>query len=54
MTNGTEIADRPMHVGDMWHTYLQAVGLDSRATHEGTQQNSLAAPERDPVKELLA
>src|SRR5262245_16271073 len=24
--NGTEIVDRPVHVGDMWHTYLRAVG----------------------------
>jgi hypothetical protein len=52
--NGTEIADRPVHVGDMWHTYLQAVGLDSRGTHDDRNKIPLAAPERKPVKELLS
>lgn len=52
--NGTEIADRPIHVGDMFHTYLSAVGLDSRAAHEGRNKIPVAAPERGPVKELLA
>jgi uncharacterized protein (DUF1501 family) len=52
--DGTEIADRPIHVGDMFHTYLKAVGLDSKATYEGRNQIPVAAPERAPVKELLA
>lgn len=52
--DGTEIADRPIHVGDMFHTYLQAVGLDSKGTHDGKNKIPVAAPERGPVKELLA
>jgi len=52
--DGTEIVDRPVHVGDMFHTYLRAVGVDSKATHEGRNQIPVAAPERAPVKELLA
>lgn len=53
--NGTEIVDRPVHVGDMWHTYLRAVGLDSRATHDSASNKiPIAPPERAPVKELLA
>ena len=53
--NGTEIADRPVHVGEMFHTYMQAVGLDPTATYEiGGNNVPIGAPERVAVKELLS
>ncbi len=52
--NGTEIAERPVHVGDMWHTYLRAVGLDSSKSHATGNKVPIAPPERAPVKELLS
>lgn len=53
--NGTEIADRPVHVGDMFHTYLSAVGIDSTTAIEvGGNPIPAAAPERAPVKEILS
>jgi hypothetical protein len=53
--NGTEIADRPVHVAEMFHTYMQAVGLDPTATHDiGGNKIPVGAPERGAVKELLS
>ncbi len=52
--NGTEIADRPVHVGEMFHTYIRAVGLDPTATHSvGGNKVPIGAPERSAVTELL-
>ncbi|MGZ0169189.1 MAG: DUF1501 domain-containing protein [Planctomycetales bacterium] len=52
--NGTEIVDRPVHVGEMFHTYMRAVGLDPTATHlVGGNNVPIGAPERSAVKELL-
>ena len=52
--NGTEIVDRPVHVGEMFHTYMRAVGLDPTATHlVGGNKVPIGAPERSAVKELL-
>ena len=52
--NGTEIVDRPVHVGDMFHTYMRAVGLDPKATQTvGGNKVPIGAPERTAVKELL-
>lgn len=53
--NGTEIVDRPVHVGEMFHTYVKALGLDPKATWEvGGNQVPIGAPERDAVTELLS
>ena len=53
--NGTGIADRPVHVAEMFHTYMQAVGLDPTATHDiGGNKIPVGAPERGAVKELLS
>lgn len=53
--NGTEIKDRPVHVAEMFHTYMQAVGLDPTATYDvGGNNVPVAAPERTAVKELLS
>ena len=52
--NGTEIVDRPVHVGEMFHTYMRAVGLDPTETHlVGGNRVPIGAPERSAVKELL-
>ena len=52
--NGTEIKDRPVHVGELFHTYMQAVGVDSTGTHlVGGIDVPIGAPERTAVKELL-
>ena len=52
--NGTEIKDRPVHVAEMFHTYLRAVGLDPKAVHKvGGNNVPVGAPERAAVKELL-
>jgi hypothetical protein len=53
--NGTEIKDRPVHVAEMFHTYMKAVGLDPTATHAvGGNAVPIGTPERSAVKELLA
>lgn len=53
--NGTEITKDPVHVGDLFHTYLRAVGIHSRRSHRvGGNRIPLAAPERGPVKALLS
>lgn len=52
--NGTEIKDRPVHVAEMFHTYMKAVGLDPTSTHNvGGNDAPVGAPERSAVKELL-
>ncbi len=52
--NGTEIKDRPVHVAEMFHTYMKAVGLDPADTHNvGGNQVPIGTPERSAVKELL-
>ena len=52
--NGTEIIDRPVHVSEMFHTYLKAVGLNPRSIHKvGDNRVRIATPEHEPVEELL-
>jgi hypothetical protein len=52
--NGTEIAERPVHVGDMFHTYMHAVGLDPTSKYSvGGNKVPIGAPERSAVNELL-
>lgn len=52
--NGTEIKDRPVHVAEMFHTYMQAVGIDPTSTHHvGGNDVPIGTPERQAVKELL-
>jgi uncharacterized protein (DUF1501 family) len=53
--NGTEITDRPVHVGEMFHTYMRAVGLDPTTVYDiGGNRVQVGAPDRTAVKELLA
>ena len=50
-----EIKDRPVHVAEMFHTYMRAVGLDPAGAHRvGGNNVPVGAPERSAVKELLA
>ena len=53
--NGTEIKDRPVHVAEMFHTYLKALGIDPTSAHDvGGNKVPIGTPERSAVKELLA
>ncbi len=51
---GTEVADSPVKLGDLFHTYLRALGIDSRMMYqiEG-QTNPVADPAANPVEALL-
>lgn len=53
--DGTEVADREVHGGHLFHTYLQAVGIDSTQEHavEG-KSIPIGDPAVAPIKELLA
>jgi len=52
---GTEVAENPVTHGDLFHTYLQALGIDSHGDYliDG-QTNPIADPDAAPVKALLA
>ena len=53
--NGTAVIEREVDHGHLFHTYLQAVGLDSKATLEvGGRPMPVADPAASPIKELLA
>jgi hypothetical protein len=53
--NGTEVVDRPVDHGHVFHTILQAVGVDSRGEfHVGGRTFPVADPAKGPVSELLA
>ena len=52
--NGTEIVDHPVHVSDMFHTYMKAVGIDPDSVHDiPGNRVPVAQPGRHAVKELL-
>jgi hypothetical protein len=51
---GTAVTDREVDHGNLFHTYLSAVGLDSTDTlNIGGRQFPLADPSKDPISELL-
>ncbi len=53
--NGTEVVDRQVDHGHLFHTYLQAVGVDSSDNLEiGGRPVPLADPAYAAIKELLA
>jgi uncharacterized protein (DUF1501 family) len=53
--NGTEVVDRQVDHGHLFHTYLQAIGLDSHSTIDvGGRPVPLADPAYDSIGELLA
>jgi uncharacterized protein (DUF1501 family) len=53
--NGTEVADREVDHGHLFHTYLKAVGADSAAKFDaGGRGIPIADPAATPITELLA
>jgi uncharacterized protein (DUF1501 family) len=53
--NGTAVADREVDHGHLFHTYLQAVGVDSREPIDvDGRPMPVADPATGPIKELLA
>ncbi|MBI1313424.1 DUF1501 domain-containing protein [bacterium] len=52
--NGTKVIDREVEHGDLFHTYLCAVGLDSGGAFDiGGRQQPMADPSHAPITELL-
>lgn len=52
---GTEVKDQPVKLGDLFHTYLQALGIDSHGMYEvGGQTNPIADPAAKPIEAILA
>jgi hypothetical protein len=52
--NGTKVVDREVNHGDLFHTYLSAVGLDSSDSFRvGGRDLPLADPSHEPISELL-
>ena len=52
---GTEVAEREVHGGHLFHTYFRALGLDTSATHDITGRDiPIGDPAAAPVEELLA
>jgi hypothetical protein len=52
--DGTEVTDREVDHGDLFHTYLQAVGVDSAGEFEiGGRSVLIADPAAGPIEELL-
>lgn len=53
--NGTEVIDREVDHGHLFHTILQAVGIDSTAEFEIAGRTfPVADPAKGPIRELLA
>lgn len=52
---GTEVKDQPVKLGDLFHTYLRALGINSSATYdrEGIS-HPVADPAAQPIEALLA
>lgn len=52
---GTEVKDDQVKLGDLFHTYLTALGLDSKAKYEvDGRTNPVADPAAKPIAALLA
>lgn len=52
---GTAVADREVDAGHLFHTYLQAVGVDSTADHDLEGRSiPIGDPSAEPIRELLA
>ena len=53
--NGTEVVDRAVDHGHVFHTVLRAVGVDSRRDFEiGGRTFPIADPSKDAIQELLS
>ena len=52
---GTEVVDREVDAGDLFHTFLAAMNLDPTATYQvGGRENPVADPASSVIKEVLA
>lgn len=52
---GTEVKDNPVKLGDLFHTYLRALGIDSQMKYQiNGQTNPVADPAAKPIDALLA
>lgn len=52
---GTEVADKEVNLGDLFHTYLRAIGLDSAGKYDiDGQAIPIADPAARPIAALLA
>ena len=52
---GTEVSDREVDGGHLFHTYLQALGIDSTAYHALDGRSvPIGDPAKQPIEELLA
>lgn len=52
---GTEVKSGQVKLGDLFHTYLRALGIDSsQMYHVGGQTNPVADPAARPITEVLA
>ncbi len=53
--NGTAVVDREVDHGHLFHTYMQAVGVDSSGTFDiDGREMPIADPAASPISELLA
>ena len=52
---GTEVSDREVDGGHLFHTYLQALGIDSTAYHALDGRTvPIGDPAKQPIEELLS
>ena len=52
---GTEVTDRQVDTGDLFHTYLRALGVKSDGSFTvGGQKVPIADPAHQPIRELLS
>lgn len=53
--NGTEVVDRQVDHGHLFHTYLSAVGMDSAGSFDiGGREMPVADPSHSPISELIS
>jgi hypothetical protein len=52
---GTEVKSGQVKLGDLFHTYLRALGIDSSQMYQvGGQTNPVADPAARPIAEVLS
>lgn len=53
--DGTEVIDKQVNHGQLFHTYLQALGLDSKSSFQVEGRDiPMADPAEEPISEILA
>lgn len=53
--NGTEVVERQVNAAELHHTYLHALGVDTKASYEiDGKELPVADPAHEPIRELLA